>query len=110
MQSSEKAGRLTRRQFVAVGAIGGAAFAIGCTARKQGNWDFLSEGQARTLAAICDRIIPSDDFPSASEAGVVSPHNIHWVKCTDCHQHGIPKRKTPGPVKAQSLSMIGRNG
>jgi hypothetical protein len=24
-----------------------------------------------------------------------SPHNIHWVKCTDCHQHGIPKAKTP---------------
>ncbi len=22
-----------------------------------------------------------------------SPHNIHWVKCTDCHQHGIPKTK-----------------
>ncbi len=20
-----------------------------------------------------------------------STHNIHWVKCTDCHQHGIPK-------------------
>ncbi|HMG84669.1 MAG TPA: multiheme c-type cytochrome [Terracidiphilus sp.] len=20
-----------------------------------------------------------------------STHNIHWVRCTDCHQHGIPK-------------------
>jgi len=22
-----------------------------------------------------------------------SPHNIHWVRCTDCHQHGVPKAK-----------------
>jgi hypothetical protein len=22
-----------------------------------------------------------------------SPHNIHWVRCTDCHQHGIPRMK-----------------
>ncbi|MGC1463267.1 MAG: multiheme c-type cytochrome [Terracidiphilus sp.] len=24
-------------------------------------------------------------------ANSASVHNIHWVKCTDCHQHGIPK-------------------
>ena len=23
-----------------------------------------------------------------------SAHNIHWVRCTDCHQHGVPKPKT----------------
>jgi len=27
-------------------------------------------------------------------AGKKSPHNIHWVRCTDCHQHGVPKPKT----------------
>jgi hypothetical protein len=27
-------------------------------------------------------------------SSATSPHNIHWVKCTDCHQHGIPKAKT----------------
>jgi hypothetical protein len=26
-------------------------------------------------------------------ASAASPHNIHWVKCADCHQHGIPKVK-----------------
>ncbi len=26
-----------------------------------------------------------------------SPHNIHWVKCADCHQHGIPKAKAARP-------------
>jgi hypothetical protein len=28
-------------------------------------------------------------------ANAASTHNIHWVKCTDCHQHGVPKAKTP---------------
>lgn len=28
-----------------------------------------------------------------------SLHNIHWVKCEDCHQHGIPKPKTK-PLRA----------
>jgi gluconate 2-dehydrogenase gamma chain len=72
MRRSDKAVVLTRRQFVAAGALGGAAVAIGCTAGKQGNWDFLSDSQAQTLAAICDQIVPADGFPSASQAGVLT--------------------------------------
>jgi RNase P subunit RPR2 len=22
-----------------------------------------------------------------------SPHNIHFVKCVDCHKHGVPRKK-----------------
>ena len=72
MPGSNDSVRLTRRQFVAAGAIGGAALAVGCSAHGHGSWDFLSDGQALTLAAMCDQIIPADDFPSASEAGVVT--------------------------------------
>lgn len=32
---------------------------------------FLTEREARFLAAACDTLIPQDDFPSASQAGVV---------------------------------------
>ena len=32
-------------------------------------------------------------FASAS-----SQHNIHWVRCTDCHQHGIPQKKAAAPI------------
>jgi hypothetical protein len=32
-------------------------------------------------------------------ASASSPHNIHWVRCTDCHQHGIPKMKMPAQLK-----------
>jgi hypothetical protein len=24
-------------------------------------------------------------------ANAKSAHNIHWVKCEDCHQHGVPR-------------------
>ena len=74
MPKNRKAGLLTRRQFVAAGALGGAVIAIGCSPGKQGNWEFLSDDQARTLAAICDQMIPADDFPSASQAGV-----LHYI-------------------------------
>ena len=63
---------LTRRQFAVAGAIGSAAAIIGCHAGNSAGWESLSDAQARTLAALCDQIIPADDFPSASQAGVIS--------------------------------------
>jgi|CZKL01.1.fsa_nt_gi hypothetical protein len=33
-------------------------------------------------------------------ANPLSPHNIHWVKCIDCHQHGVPR------VKAQTVTSV----
>jgi gluconate 2-dehydrogenase gamma chain len=71
MQSKKKSTLLTRRQFVAAGALGGAAVAVGCARSNHGNWDFLSDAQARTLTAICDQIIPADNYPSASQAGAL---------------------------------------
>jgi len=72
MVSRGNAGQLTRRQFVAAGALGGAALAVGCKGGRQGDWEFLSDGQARSLAVICDQIVPADDFPSASQTGVLN--------------------------------------
>ncbi len=39
-----------------------------------------------------------------------SAHNIHWVKCADCHTHGVPKVKKPAMVKAELQSAAGGNG
>lgn len=64
--------KLTRRQFTLAGAFTGAAAVVGCRGSKPGSWDFLSDAHARTLAALCDQIIPADEFPSASQAGVVT--------------------------------------
>jgi hypothetical protein len=27
-----------------------------------------------------------------------SKHNVHWVKCADCHPKGVPKKKAPAAV------------
>ena len=37
-----------------------------------------------------------------------SAHNIHWVKCEDCHQHGIPKGK--GRTERATLALFLPNG
>ncbi|MDR3753261.1 MAG: gluconate 2-dehydrogenase subunit 3 family protein [Terracidiphilus sp.] len=71
-ESDERAEQLTRRQFVAASALGGMAVAVGCRAGARGNWEYLTDGQAGTLAAICDQIVPADQFPSASQAGVLT--------------------------------------
>jgi hypothetical protein len=39
-----------------------------------------------------------------------SRHNIHWVKCTDCHTHGIPKVKASAAVKAKLRTTPGMDG
>jgi hypothetical protein len=36
-----------------------------------------------------------------------SPHNIHFVKCVDCHTKGIPKKKAKGtPVLARLSTTL----
>ncbi len=39
----------------------------------------------------CGRDVEKMDTTFASAK---SPHNIHWVKCADCHEHGIPAAKS----------------
>ena len=60
-----------RREFMTAGALAGAALAASTGCRRT-NYGFLNEHQAATLAAICDQVIPADDFPSASQAGVLN--------------------------------------
>lgn len=30
-----------------------------------------------------------------------SKHNVHWVKCSDCHEHGVPKAKRAEPQRGE---------
>lgn len=71
MRRSEINGGMTRRQFGLGGVLAGSVAVIGCHGAKGSEWKFLSDADARTLAALCDEIIPADDYPSASQAGVV---------------------------------------
>ena len=98
MLSNRKSGTLTRRQFVAAGALGSAALAIGCKARNRGTWEYLTEEQARTLASICDQIVPADEFPSASQAGVLDyiarQLMRHYRKHRHAYRHGLEDVET----------------
>lgn len=43
-------------------------------------------------------------------ANAASAHNIHWVKCADCHAHGIPVKKAAakkGTASAQARRQPG---
>ena len=66
-----KYAKLARRNFLLATTAMGLIFASGCKSVRQDGWDYLRDDAARTLKAICDQIIPADDYPSASEAGVL---------------------------------------
>jgi gluconate 2-dehydrogenase gamma chain len=61
--------RCNRRDFLAAGALAGAALATGC---RNSGYEFLTDAEAATLTALCDQIIPADGYPSASQAGVLT--------------------------------------
>lgn len=63
---------LSRRSFMAGTAAAGATCIAGCHLRSGSPWELLRDSQAQTLAALADEIIPGDDYPSASQAGVVT--------------------------------------
>ena len=69
----EPAYRVSRRRFLqaAVAAAAAAGTGLACGGVRN-PWRFLTVDEARTLAAICDQIIPPDEHPGAAWAGVVS--------------------------------------
>jgi gluconate 2-dehydrogenase gamma chain len=62
--------QFNRRELLMGGAAAGAAVMSGCFSSRSG-WLVVTESQVRTLAALCDQIVPADDWPSASQAGVL---------------------------------------
>jgi gluconate 2-dehydrogenase gamma chain len=68
----ETKGTLARRDFMFATAAVGTAVLSGCFSSHNSGWETLTDADAATLKAICDQIIPADDFPSASEAGVLT--------------------------------------
>ncbi|HEY3707285.1 MAG TPA: gluconate 2-dehydrogenase subunit 3 family protein [Terracidiphilus sp.] len=60
-----------RREILTGGAAAGAVLVSGCLSRSSQGL-VLSDKEAGTLAALCDQIIPADEWPSASEAGVLT--------------------------------------
>jgi gluconate 2-dehydrogenase gamma chain len=70
--------KLNRRAFLQAAATAAAGFTVGCTSNPN-PWRFLRIDEALTLAAIVDQIIPPDQDPGASWAGVVN-----YIDCQLC--------------------------
>ena len=94
---------LTRRQFALASALGSAAAIIGCRSAARGDWDFLTNNQARTLGSLCDQIIPADNFPSASQAGVIVYIDRqlarHYRRHQDAYREGLKQIETMSRVR-----------
>jgi gluconate 2-dehydrogenase gamma chain len=91
---------LTRRQFALAGALTGVAAVCGCHTATGNSWSVLSAEHARNLASLCDQIIPADDFPSASQAGVVTYIDRQLARHYRRHQ----KAYSDGLDQADSMS------
>lgn len=95
---------LTRRQFALASAFSGAAAFIGCHNSSGNARDFLSDVHARILTALCDQIIPADDFPSASQAGAVAYIDSQLAR--HYRQHRDSYRKGLAQVDAMSRARF----
>ena len=63
--------KLDRRAFLQAALAAAAGAGLACSANGT-PWRFLTLDEARTLAVICDRIVPPDQDPGAAWAGVVA--------------------------------------
>jgi gluconate 2-dehydrogenase gamma chain len=63
---------LSRRQFIQLGAAAVAAGGASSNRLPANPWRFLTIAEARTLAAVCDQLIPPDGDPGGDWARVVN--------------------------------------
>jgi gluconate 2-dehydrogenase gamma chain len=84
---------LSRREFLKTAATAAVASgAISCAGART-PWRFLTANEARTLAAICDQLIPADSDPGADWARVVNYIDIQlsgpYRDLRDAYRDGI---------------------
>jgi gluconate 2-dehydrogenase gamma chain len=88
-------GAIKRRKFLGFGVAATAGGTLaGCTRSGGGPyWRFFTPGEARTVEAVCEQIIPRDDYPGATDAGVVNFIDIqlagHYRRHQGAYRKGI---------------------
>jgi gluconate 2-dehydrogenase gamma chain len=70
--------RVTRRKFIQVASAAAAGSMVCCT-NGRSPWRFFTLEEGRTADAICERLIPADQDPGASQVGVVNFLDIQLV-------------------------------
>jgi gluconate 2-dehydrogenase gamma chain len=85
--------KLNRRRFIQVATAAAAATPLMSCLSTHSPWCFLTEQEARTLEAMCDRIIPADQDPGAALAGAVNYIDIqlagHFRRHQKAYRQGI---------------------
>ena len=96
--------RITRRKFIQVTTAAAAGSMVGCT-NKKSPWRFFTIEEGQTVAAICERIIPADQDPGATEAGVVNFIDLQLMG--PYKRHRASYRKGIRGLEQASLNMFG---
>lgn len=62
-----------RRNFIKAAGlpVGGAMLLSGCGKKVQANYRFFTDAEAQTVIALCEQLIPADEYPGATDAGVI---------------------------------------
>jgi gluconate 2-dehydrogenase gamma chain len=90
--------KLRRRTLLGAGL---SAVAVSCGGPKAGSsWRYFTEEEARTVEAITEQLIPSDDAPGAKEALVVRYIDVQL--CTHFKKHRKAYRDGLAAVDAAS--------
>jgi len=88
-----KRSAITRRHFLQLAATAAASSVVVSCGRHNGPWQFFTPGEARTIAALCEQIIPTDQDPGASGAGTIyyidSQLVGHFRKLQSAYRNGI---------------------
>jgi gluconate 2-dehydrogenase gamma chain len=63
---------LRRRKFLRIAGTATACGALVSCGRQSTPWRFLTAAEGRTLDAVCEQIVPTDQTPGAAWAGVVN--------------------------------------
>ena len=94
-----------RRRFLAIGIAAGASSTLLSCGRSGGGayWRFFTAAEARTVDAICEQIIPADDFPGARQAGVVNFIDLQLTK----HYKKFQADYRKGIAAVESASLAG---
>ena len=99
--------KLTRRKFVQMAAVASAAGPMVACLGPGNPWRSLAAAEARTLEAMCERIIPADQDPGAAWAGVVNYIDRqltgHYRKLRRAYRLGL------AGVESSSVAMFGKS-
>ena len=99
---------IQRRKFLEMGLTAATAGMLVSCSRTGGGpyWRFFTAAEARTVNAICEQIVPADNYAGASQAGVVNFIDLQLTRHHKKYQGAY--RKGVAGVDAASRKRFGK--